>query len=532
MPKPNPIAPAPPLPKAGQPRAWWRLPASPSALAWHVARAAAAHAGPVLAIARDNHAAHQLESDLRTFLGTREGSLVPGTDGIAVLPFPDWETLPYDQFSPHPDIVSQRLAALHRLPTLKRAVVVVPVQTLLQRLAPLRHIVGGSFDVRVGQRLDLDAEKRRLESAGYRHVPQVLDPGDFAVRGGLLDVYPMGAESPFRVELLDDEIETIRAFDPESQRSLEKIDAVHLLPGREVPLDDAALKRALDTLRSRFDVDTRRSVLYQDLKSGLAPAGIEYYLPLFFSETATLFDYLDASVLPLLGDGVLEAAEQFWKQTGERYEQRRHDLERPLLPPAELYLSPDALRERLNQGTRIEVCGPSHAQFERAQPLGDQPAPALPVAARDAAPSQAMASFLASYPGRVLVAADSPGRREALIEVLQAAQLRPTVVADWAAFLAQDVRFAIAVAPLDDGFALDAPQLAVLTERQLFPERASQPRRRKRAGREPEAIIRDLGELSEGAPIVHEDHGVGRYRGLITLEAGGLPGEYLEIEYA
>ncbi|NUO74903.1 MAG: transcription-repair coupling factor [Lysobacter sp.] len=515
---------APPLPKAGQQRAWWRAPASPSALAFHLAAAAAAHAGPLLAIARDNHAAHQLESDLRTLLG--------GDGELPVLPFPDWETLPYDQFSPHPDIVSQRLSALHRLPTLKRGIVVVPVQTLLQRLAPLKHVVGGSFDVRVGQRLDMDAEKRRLESAGYRNVPQVLDPGDFAVRGGLLDVYPMGADTPFRVELLDDEIETIRAFDPESQRSLDKIEAVRLLPGREVPLDEASLKRALDALRDRFDLDTRRSGLYQDLKAGLAPSGIEYYLPLFFKETATLFDYLSAQALPVLGEGALEAAEQFWTHTGERYEQRRHDLERPLLPPDALYLSPDALRERLNQGDRVEVCGDGHPQRERAAALGDQPAPALPVAAKDAAPAQALKSFLGSYPGRVLIAADSAGRREALLELLQAAELRPEVLAGWRAFAADGARFAIAVAPLDDGFALTEPALAVLTERQLFPDRASQPRRRKRVGREPEAIIRDLGELSEGAPIVHEDHGVGRYRGLVVLEAGGQPGEYLEIEYA
>src|SRR4249919_2330889 len=272
---------SPPLPRPGHARAWWRAPASPSGLAWAIAQAARAHDGLVLAIAKDNHGAHQLEADLRTLLA--HDATLP------VLPFPDWETLPYDQFSPHPDIVSQRLAALHRLPALKRGIVVVPVQTLLQRLAPLRHVVGGSFDVRVGQRLDLDAEKRRLEGAGYRNVPQVLDPGDFAVRGGLLDVYPMGADSPFRVELLDDEIDTIRVFDPESQRSLDKIDAVHLLPGREVPLDDASLKRALDALRERFDLDTRRSALYQDLKAGLAPAGIEYYLPLFFQQTSTLF---------------------------------------------------------------------------------------------------------------------------------------------------------------------------------------------------------------------------------------------------
>lgn len=533
MPQPMPKSefPTPPLPKAGQQRAWWRAPASASALAFHIATAAREHDGPLLAVARDNQGAHQLETDLQTLLGADAS--------VPVQVFPDWETLPYDVFSPHPDIVSQRLAALHRLPALKRGIVIVPVQTLLQRLAPLKHVVGGSFDVRVGQRLDLDAEKRRLESAGYRHVPQVLDPGDFAVRGGLLDVYPMGADQPFRVELLDDEIDTIRAFDPESQRSLDKIDAVHLLPGREVPLDDASLKRALDALRERFDLDTRRSALYQDLKAGLAPPGIEYYLPLFFDKTATLFDYLAQDTLPILGDGALEAAEQFWSNTGERYEQRRHDLERPLLPPDALYLSPNALRERLNEGSRVEVCGEGHPQRDRAVALGDQPAPALPIAARDHAPADALKSFLASYPGRVLIAADSAGRREALLELLQAAGLRPEVVSGWPAFAPalprageELSRFAIAVAPFDDGFAITQPAIAVLTERQLFPERASQPRRRRRVGREPEAIIRDLGELSEGAPIVHEDHGVGRYRGLITLEAGGLPGEYLEIEYA
>jgi transcription-repair coupling factor (superfamily II helicase) len=532
----HPSFPAPPLPRAGQQRAWWRAPASASALAWAIARAAEAHRGPLLVIARDNQNAHQLESDLRTLLG--EHATLP------VIPFPDWETLPYDQFGPHPEIVSQRLAALHRLPALKRGIVVVPVQTLMQRLPPLRYVVGNTFDVRVGQKLDLDAEKRRLESAGYRHVPQVLDPGDFAVRGGLLDVYPMGADEPYRVELFDDAIDSIRAFDPESQRSFGRTQAVRLLPGREVPLDEASAQRAMDTLRERFDIDTRRSALYQDLNAGLAPAGVEYYLPLFFDGTATLFDYLGDGLLPVMIDGAGEDAERFWQQTGERYEQRRHDIERPLLAPDELYLPPAALRERLNRHEGIEVCGPDHARRERALPLGDQPAPDLSIATRDAEPADSLKSFLATYPGRVLIAADTAGRREALLEVLQATGLSPDVLADFQAFVdsrhpreggndgLEQSRFAIAVAPLDNGFALDEPRIAILTERQLFPERAAQPRRRKRAGREPEAIIRDLGELSEGAPIVHEDHGVGRYRGLITLDAGGQPGEYLDIEYA
>lgn len=504
--------PPPPLPKRGQLHAWWRAPATSSALAWHIARAAAAHDGPLLVVAGDNQGAHQIEADLHTLLGNEPD--------LPIVPFPDWETLPYDQFSPHPDIVSQRLAALHRLPTLKRgAIVIVPVQSLMQRLPPLRYVVGGSFDLKVGQVLDFDAEKRRLESAGYRNVPQVLDPGDFAVRGGLLDVYPMGADAPLRIELLDDQIDSIRRFDPETQRSLDRIDEVRMLPGREVPMDDASVERVLDTLRERFDVDTRRSALIQDLKSGLAPAGIEYYLPLFFDATATLFDYLGGRALPLIADSAGTAAENFWAQTRARYEQRRHDIERPLLAPDELYLPPEALRESLNRIARIDICGPEHPRFKEAQALGDQPLPALPLAAKDAPPADALKSFLAGYPGRVLIAADSPGRREALLEVLQAAALSPPTLADFPSFMADAAgpRFAIAVAPLENGFALDAPRIAVLTERQLFPERASQPRRARRAGREPEAIIRDLGELSEGAPIVHEDHGVGRYRGLIVL---------------
>ncbi|WP_448142313.1 transcription-repair coupling factor [Stenotrophomonas bentonitica] len=517
--------PAPPLPRSGQLRAWWRAPASPTALAWYIARAAETHDGPLLVIARDNHGANQIESDLRTLLGS--------ASDLPVVAFPDWETLPYDAFSPHPDIISQRLAALHQLPTLSRGIVVVPVQTLLQQLAPLKYIIGGSFDLKVGQRLDLDAEKRRLEAAAYRNVPQVMDPGDFAVRGGLLDVFPMGAEAPLRIELLDEDIDSIRAFDPESQRSLDKVDAVRMLPGREVPLDELSVSRVLATLRERFDVDTRRSALYQDLKSGLAPAGVEYYLPLFFDETATLFDYLQPNALPVIAPGVGEAAASFWAQTQNRFEQRRHDVERPLLAPTELYLSPEAFSARLNTLPRIEVWSADHPRIDEAKPLGDQPLPPLPVAARDAPAGEALKSFLGHYPGRVLIAADSPGRREALLEVLLSAELKPPVVADLPTFLADaNQRFAITVAPLEDGFALDAPPLAVLTERQLFPERAGTTRRSRRVGREPEAIIRDLGELTEGAPIVHEDHGVGRYRGLIVLDAGGMPGEFLEIEYA
>ena len=302
-----------------------------------------------------------------------------------------------------------------------------------------------------------------------------------------------------------------------------------MLPGREVPMDEASIARVLATLRERFDVDTRRSSLYQDLKSGLAPAGVEYYLPLFFERTATLFDYLPDGSLPVVCTGAYEASVAFWAQTADRYEQRRHDVERPLLPPSALYLSPEccasaSMMPRASRcGRRTTHASPTRTRWATSRCHRCRWRRAMPA-------GEALKSFLGHYPGRVLIAADSPGRREALLEVLQAAELKPPVVADLPGFLADDARFAIAVAPLEDGFALDDPRIAVLTERQLFPERAGS--RTRRAGREPEAIIRDLGELTEGAPIVHEDHGVGRYRGLIAMDVGGMPGEFLEIEYA
>ena len=342
----RPDLPLPPFPKSGQKRSYWRAPSSPSALALGIAEAARRHDGLVLAVARDTHGAASLEHDLRVFAGD-----------LPVLHFPDWETLPYDLFSPHPDIVSQRVAALFRLPTVRRGVLVVPVSSLMQRLPPPEWIAANALDLRKGQRLDLDAEKRRLESAGYRNVPQVLDPGDFAVRGALLDLFPMGSDTPYRIELFDDVVDTLRSFDPETQRSDHPVDSVKLLPAREIPLDQASTRRVRETLSERFDFDPRRCPLYQDLKEGGTPAGIEYYLPLFFERTASLFEHLPVGTLLVQADGATEAAVAFWAQTGDRYEQRRHDIERPILPPGEIFLSPDELRGEFNRRARIEVCG-------------------------------------------------------------------------------------------------------------------------------------------------------------------------------
>lgn len=514
-----PVAiPRPPLPANAKTRRYWAVP-NGSSWALEIAEAARAHDGLLVVVTRDTRSADNLESELGVFAGE-----------LSVLHFPDWETLPYDVFSPHPEVVSQRIATLYRLPSVKRGVLVVPVATLMQRIAPRSHITGSGLVLRKGQKLDIVAEQRRLEAAGYRNVPQVSEPGDFAVRGALIDIYAMGASEPYRVELFDDEVESIRTFDPETQRSQQQVENVELLPAREFPVTEEAAKTFRAALRDRFPIDVRRCPLYQDMKEGVTPGGIEYYLPLFFSATETLFDYLAGETLFVLGDGTLDAADAFWTQVAERYDQRAHDIERPVLPPADIYLAPEQLRERLNKQPRIDVVAKDH---EHAVDLGTQPAPELPINRKGEEPGTALRHFLAHYPGRVLVAADSAGRREALIEQLAGAGMKPANIDGWKAFLASDEKLTITVASLEQGFALTKPALTVLTERELFGERVRTDRR-KRAGaaRDPESIIKDLTELSIGSPIVHIDHGVGRYQGLLSLDVGDMPGEFLTIEYA
>ena len=515
-----------PLPTGTQLRRQWSTPHG-AALGLALAEAARRHDGLVVVLTRDTHTALELESAIRVFAGAE----------TEVLQFPDWETLPYDLFAPHPDILSQRVATLYRLPRLKRGVLVVPVATLMQRLAPRSYIGGSSLVLENGQRFDLDEEQRRLTASGYRNVSQVLEPGDFAVRGAIVDVFPMGSSAPYRVELLDEDIDSIRTFDPETQRSAHKVDQVRLLPAREFPLNEDSARAFRNALRERFPIDPRRCPLYQDIKEGTAPAGIEYYLPMFFADSAfgpteTLFEYLADNALFVLGEGALDAAAQFFRQAQDRYEQRAHDLERPILPVAELYLTPEQLRERLNRQLRIDlVATPSDA---RAANLNTQPAPPLPINRKDEAPAAELARFVASYPGRVLIATESAGRREALIEQINAAGMNLQTVGSWPEFAGggNEPRMAITVAPLEQGFALRSPALCVLTEHELLGERAQQGRRRKRAARDPEAVIRDLSELAIGAPIVHVDHGVGRYQGLLKLDVGGIDGEFLAIEYA
>ncbi|MEO7916111.1 MAG: transcription-repair coupling factor, partial [Dokdonella sp.] len=354
------------LPVNSKQRRYWLAPQG-AALALLLSDVGRRHDSIVVAVTRDTQGAHALETELAAFAGS----------DLEVLHFPDWETLPYDLYAPHPEIVSQRIATLYRLPGVRRGLLVVPAATLMQRLPPRSYIAGSGLVLELHQKLDIGNERRRLEAAGYRPVPQVQEPGDFAVRGALIDIYPMGSHEPYRIELFDDEIDSIRTFDPETQRSAQKVDSVRLLPGREFPLTDDSIRDFRNLLRERFPIDPRRCPIYQDLREGVTPAGIEYYLPLFFEQTQTLFDYLAPNALFVVTEGALEAADHFWEQASERYDQRAHDIERPILPVTELYLPPQQLREALNQPPRIDIVAAGASPH--AINTGTQPAPMLPL---------------------------------------------------------------------------------------------------------------------------------------------------------
>lgn len=499
---------------------WGNLPGAALSLA--IAEAASSAGRFTLLLTADSQAADRLEQELRFF-----------APDLPVLPFPDWETLPYDLFSPHQDIISQRIASLYRLPELSHGILVVPITTALHRLAPTRFLLGSSLVLDVGQTIDVEQMRLRLEASGYRCVDTVYEHGEFAVRGALIDLFPMGSKLPYRIDLFDNEIETLRTFDPETQRSIDKVDSVRLLPAREFPMQKEEVTRFKARFRERFDVDFRRSAIFQDLASGIIPAGIEYYLPLFFEETSTLFDYLPTDTQVFSLPGVEQAAEHFWNDVRGRYEDRRGDLSRPLLPPAELFLPVEDCFARLKQWPRVVV---SSEELEPGVGRERFPARALPNLAIEAKANQPLAelaNFLDQFPGRVLFTAESAGRREVLLELLERLKLRPHTVEGWDDFITGAERLAITIAPLDDGLLLDDPGLALIAESPLFGQRVMQRRRRDKRGETAnDAVIKNLTELREGAPVVHIDHGVGRYLGLATLEIDGQAAEFLTLEYA
>ncbi|MEB2326217.1 MAG: transcription-repair coupling factor [Pseudomonas sp.] len=506
-----------PLPAASGKQHWGNLPGAALSLA--IAEAASNAKRFTLLLTADSQSAERLQEELAFF-----------APELSVLHFPDWETLPYDLFSPHQDIISQRIATLYQLPELSHGVLVVPITTALHRLAPKRFLLGSSLVLDVGQKLDVEQMRLRLEAAGYRCVDTVYEHGEFAVRGALIDIFPMGSALPYRIDLFDDEIETLRTFDPENQRSIDKVESIRLLPAREFPLKKEAVTGFRARFRERFDVDFRRCPIYQDLSTGITPAGIEYYLPLFYEETATLFDYLpeDSQVFSL--PGIEQAAEQFWTDVRNRYEERRVDPQRPLLPPAELFVPVEDCFARLKQWPRVVASQEDVEPGIGRERYSAQALPDLAIEAKAGEPLGKLRHFLESYPGRVLFTAESAGRREVLLELLARLKLRPQEAEGWSGFLDSEERLAITIAPLDEGLLLD--ELALIAESPLFGQRVMQRRRREKGRDAGDNVIKNLTELREGSPVVHIDHGVGRYQGLVTLEIEGQAQEFLLLQYA
>ncbi len=508
--------------KPGERQRWGKLYGSAFGLV--ISEAARSSTSIVVAITPDTASATRLEYELRFYNS--------GPDALPLLGFPDWETLPYDTFSPHQDIISERLATLQRLPQLERGILILPVSTLMQRIAPRGYIDGHSLALDTGDTLQLEEMRRRLENAGYRCVSQVMEHGEFAVRGSLLDLFPMGSRQPYRIELFDDEVESIRTFDPESQRSEEKVENIRLLPAREFPLHEEAIRRFRETYRSRFEGDPQKSVVYRDVSNGLAPPGIEYYLPLFFEQTATLLDYLPESALLFSLEGVDDGAERFWQECQERFQVAQYHIEHPPLPPAELFLDTSTLFGNLKRFPRTELQRfELHGERHSSNFSSEQP-PLLTLDPRAEEPSARLRSFAAGFDGRILFAAESPGRRENLLQLLRGCGIQPQAVESWREFIDGDTHHGIVVAPLEQGLLLRDPAIAVVAETQLYGEQVMQRRRRKGRKGDPDAVVRNLVELQPGAPVVHEEHGVGRYLGLQKLTVGGFEAEFLTLEYA
>jgi len=455
--------------------------------------------------------------------------------------FPDWETLPYDTFSPHQDLISERLATLWRISQHDKEtgadVVLVPATTALYRVAPPAFLAGYTFQFKVKQKLDESKLKGQLTLAGYQHVTQVVSPGEYAVRGGLIDLFPMGSLVPYRVDLFDDEIDSIRTFDPDSQRSLYPVPEVRLLPGREFPMDDAARAKFRSRWRELLDGDPTKSRIYKDMGNGVATAGIEYYLPLFFEDTATVFDYLGADASVVLHGDLEPAFQRFWQDTQDRYRLVKGDPERPVLPPESLFLSAEQFYTEANAHAQLALRPALQdvADNAFAQKLGD-----LSVLRGTEDPLSRLQLHIRNTAHRVLLLAESDGRRESLLDFLRASGVSPPAFDSLAQFVASDEKIGIATAALTVGFSSLEGSIDFVTETELF---AAGPTTRRRKKQEQvsdvDALIKDLSELNVGDPVVHNAHGIGRYRGLVEMDMGeknpdGSPAlmEFLHLEYA
>ncbi|MEH0741358.1 transcription-repair coupling factor [Vibrio cholerae] len=484
-----------------------------------IAELANQHSGHTLLAVPDPQTALRLLQEIEQF--TRE----------SVALFPDWETLPYDSFSPHQEIISDRIAHLYQMPTLNAGITIVPVNTLLQRQSPREFLLAHTLMVKTGDLYSLDKLRLQLEKSGYRHVEQVFGPGEYASRGSILDLFPMGSSDPYRIDFFDDEIDTIRTFDPENQRSIEERKEIRLLPAHEFPTTEAAIEDFRIRWRQRFEARREPESVYMQVSKGTWPAGIEYWQPLFFDHTETLFDYLPEGSQLLTVGNIEQAIDTFLTDVDYRYDQRKVDPLRPLLPPQELWLKKDELFSQFKPLAQVELSvEPITAKQGRAN-VDIEPLPDLFVQHQHKEPLAALRHFVEHYRGKIVFSVESEGRREALLELLQRIKLRPELKHSFSDALESKDKHTLVIGASEHGFLFGDEQVALVCESDLLGDRVIQRRRKDRKATNSDAVIRNLAELKEGQPVVHIDHGIGRYIGLQTLEAGGMVTEYVTLEY-
>ena len=509
----------------GTHRVWSGLHGSARALVME--RFARQHDGLVLLVTRDSSSAQDWHDALSFFRSPSNDQASDQKEGPKIVQFPDWETLPYDAFSPHQDITSERLATLQSLPSLQRGILVVPITTLLQKIAPPSYLAGENFDFSEGQKFDPAAQRLILDAAGYQVADTVTERGQYAVRGAVMDIFPMGASNPVRVDLFDDEIDTLRMFDPDSQRTLERVSNMQVLPGKEFPFDDAAVARFRDNWHNTFNVDVRRCSVYQDVSSYIAPNGVEYYLPFFFDELGTLFDYVPADTLCVLEDGTEQAAALHWQAINTRYESLRHDVERPILPPQKLFLPIDQLHGCINQYKQVRLGEPT----PQSVTFNSQPLPNLLSEVRGNQTNQPIAEFAKGATTPILFVAESAGRRAVFDEQLSRLDIPTTLVESFDQYLAADHN-CIAIGDLQTGMSADnciiVTETDVLGTGQANSDRGTA----DRSFIDPDLVVKSLTELHIGAPVVHVEHGIGRYLGLQTLKIDEEQHEFLTLGYA
>lgn len=477
--------------------------------------------GPVVVIVEDIAHAESLKSEIEFY----------GSSALNIYHLPDWETLAYDVFSPHQDIVSDRLKTLYQLQNIRPGdILLLPVTTLLQKLTPKKYIKDSVLLFKPGQKLDTHEFRTNLESAGYLYVSQVMGHGEFTVRGSIIDIFPTGSKTPFRLDLLDDEIDSIRDFDPADQRSNKKIDAIEILPAREFPTDKEGIKLFRENYRQQITGDPLQSIIYNSISDGNIPTGIEYYLPLFFNQLETAFDYVPAGSLFIQPDNLDEIIHAFTRDLDERYEQRRHDIERPILPPKAIFLGEQEISQRIENYARVRVS--KFSSIDSEHDLAVKRPPELKLNTQSKNPSSALTAFLQEYTGRILFAAETPGRREILSELLRSHHIYPKLCETWQDFINAEEPVCLTVFEIENGLSLIEPELCVITEPQIYGQRAIQKRRRKSRSLDSDAVVKNLTDLNIGSPVVHLEHGVGRYLGLQKLSGAEYDTEFLTIEYA